>query len=610
MKKTFTTKLGLVALGLVTLSSQLKAVDVQTDFSNLLRNPGFEYVLDGSGNQVAPSKENNLSINGANDWFRFCPYGWNHRVVYNGNEIPWTATQNNGTATVTTEPAGAALLQSYGVNQDAQSKTIEGSYLMWVKSDKPLDLYELYQEIPVGNAEGQLPPGEYVVSCRLVVLGTNNTDRRFTTQRIFASTASQNKVQYYGRSTDYGANLTAGETATFADWISDNTSTNSSMYLKPMSVTITVSEGETLRIGVKTGNKDKDGNVLTGTDVGWFKVDAFHLTKKYTAPDDYTSSIINNNFELKGVLNAETQEVEVKPIAGATGYSERFCPYGWNHYVVKNYDESGNPVKLPWTSTQNNAVGTETEGGGAFGQSVGCNMGDNKITLIMEREYFSFWASMTSIPEYTLYQDVTGLPSGKYRVSCYMYVQTDRFRTQRLFANNHVKFFGNAGDYDLEKQLSGEEKKILTNGQLTVEYAGYAQGGEFQPMFVDVDVPAGETLRLGVRTSGVDKLGAMATDNAGIVRIDYFRLQRIGDVVSTGYNQTSAPLLTATGHQGGMYLNLNDAKVNVKIVALSGQLVYDNELNPGQTWVSLPQGLYMVKANINGHNQSLKVLVK
>ena len=377
-----------------------------------------------------------------------------------------------------------------------------------------------------------------------------------------------------------------------------------------MSVTITVSEGETLRIGVKTGNKDKDGNVLTGTDVGWFKVDAFHLTKKYTAPDDYTSSIINNNFELKGVLNAETQEVEVKPIAGATGYSERFCPYGWNHYVVKNYDESGNPVKLPWTSTQNNAVGTETEGGGAFGQSVGCNMGDNKITLIMEREYFSFWASMTSIPEYTLYQDVTGLPSGKYRVSCYMYVQTDRFRTQRLFANNHVKFFGNVGDYDLEKQLSGEEKKILTNGQLTVEYAGYAQGGEFQPMFVDVDVPAGETLRLGVRTSGVDKLGAMATDNAGIVRIDYFRLQRIGDVVSTGYNQTSAPLLTATGHQGGMYLNLNDAKVNVKIVALSGQLVYDNELNPGQTWVSLPQGLYIVKANINGHDQSLKVLVK
>lgn len=608
MKKTFTQKLSCLALGALLLSPQLKATEpVKVDYTDLLRNPSFDYVLDGNGNQVAPSKENNVAINGVNDWFRFAPYGWNHKVVYSGTEIPWTATQNNAVGSETT--GGVALLQSYGVNQDINTKTIEGSYLLWMKSDKPLDLFELYQEIPVGNGVGQLPPGEYVVSCRLCVMGATNTDRRFTTQRLFAQTASQNKVQYYGRSTDYDANLTAGETATFADWVSDNTSTGTSMYLKPMSVTITVSEGETLRVGVKTSNKGKDGNAQTGNDVGWFKLDGFHITKKYTAPDDYTGSIVNNNFELKGVLNSQSSLIEAKPIGGASADALRFVPYGWSHQVVKDYTD-GVPNILPWTATQNNAAGSETTGGAAFGQSVGCNVGDHKITLIPDRGYFSFWAGINGMPEYTLYQDVAGLPSGTYRVSCYMYVPADRFRTQRLFANNKVQFFGQVTDYDLEKQLTLEEKTKLAAGQLTVSYANYVGGGEFQPMSVDVNVQSGESLRLGVTTSGVDKLGVTGTDNSGIIRIDYFRLQRISDITTTVNNVKNAGF-SVSGQKNGFFLNMDKATLaNVKVLSLSGQAVYTSQVNSTNTWITLPQGLYIVQVSANGMNKAVKVQVK
>lgn len=610
MKKTFTKKVSGIALGILLLSPQLKATEpVKVDYTDLLKNPGFDYVLDGNGNQVAPSKENNLAINALNDWYRFCPYGWSHKVVYNGNEIPWTATQNNGTATITTDPIGAALLQSYGVNQDAQTKTIEGSYLLWMKSDKPLDLYELYQEIPVGNSVGQLPPGEYIVSCRLAVMGDVNKDRRFTTQRIFASTATQNLVQYFGAATDYDKNLTTGEVATFANWISDNTGTGSSIYLKPMSVTITVSEGETLKVGIKTGNKGKDGTVQTGADVGWFKVDGFHITKKYTAPDDFTSSIVNNNFELKGVLNSQTNLIEAQPIGGLGTDALRFVPYGWNHQVVKDYT-NGVANILPWTSTQNNAAGSETTGGAAFGQSVGCNIGDHKITLIKEREYFSFWAGINGMPEYTLYQDVAGLPSGTYRVSCYMYVPADRFRTQRLFANNKVQFFGQVTDYDLDKQLTLEEKTKLAAGQLTVGYANYVGGGEFQPMSVDVNVQSGESLRLGVKTSGVDKLGVTGTDNSGIIRIDYFRLQRISDI-TTAVNNVENSGFSVSGQKNGFFLKMDKAALaNVKVLSLSGQAVYASQINSTNTWIALPQGLYIVQVSANGMNKATKVLVK
>jgi hypothetical protein len=246
-----------VALSLLTLPT--KASCDKTDFTDLLKNPSFELTTGDQPLSVVPT--------------RFLPYGWNHTVIYNGSTIPWSATANSTSKNITA--SGANLGNSYGVNADATN--IDGAYVFWTKPNAPIDFFELYQELPVGTADGQLPPGDYTVSCRLAVMGNNNSDSRFTTQRLFAQTATHNNVQYFGRENNYGQNLTAGENNTYADWMSSNGS-GSGVALCPMSVAIRVNAGETLRIGIKTGNKGKDGTKhTTGNNVGWFKADHFQL---------------------------------------------------------------------------------------------------------------------------------------------------------------------------------------------------------------------------------------------------------------------------------------------------------------------------------------------
>jgi hypothetical protein len=469
-------------------------------------------------------------------------------------------------------------------------------------ASKPLDLYELYQEIPVGTDEGELPPGTYTIYGRLAVMATSgeNDDSgtggsRFTTQRLFATTGTENnKVQYFGRTTDYDQNLTSGEDATFAGWVAENGS-GSGARLRPVAVTITVSDGETLRLGIKTSKLKKDGSSGTATDTGWFKTDDFRIIKIDTPePDNYTAQIVNPNFEL---LAANT------PIAGKYDNTVRFVPYGWTHQLVKDYNSDSEPIILPWSATENNGNGTETEGGAAYGQSVGCNYGDANITVV-PGNYYCFWASAanaTGMPEYTLYQDIVGLPAGKYHVSALMYVQTDRLRTQRLFANNSVQFFATETDYNLENQLTREEKTKLADGDLDITYAENALGYNFQPVSVDVTIAAGETLRLGVKSSSVDKEGITSTgQNYGIFRIDDFHLKQLEDHTSTAITPAAKAEATYVVNNGILTVNGVDAYT---VYSISGAKIADVK----GTSIDLLPGAYIVKTKGSG---TLKVLVK
>lgn len=606
MKKIIT-KWSCLVLGCLLLSSLMKAEDVKTDYTDLLTNPSFEVASDGAGGEVPASKESNLAINGRNDWFRFCPYGWNHTIVQNGNIIPWSLDENNGPGTET-DIIGISLGQSYGVNNDAEAKTRNGAYICWSMPSKPLDLFELYQEIPVGSGEGELPPGTYVVSCRLAVMansGVNNDSGtggdRFTTQRLFATTGNgNNKVQYFGRESDYEQNLTPGEDASYADWTAEN-SAGSGARLRPLSVTITVVAGETLRIGIKTSKLKKDGSSGSATDTGWFKTDDFRITGK--APDDFTDFIVNPDFELKD---------GGAPIGGAHDYTERWGHYGWTRELVKDYNPDDTPIILPWSATENNGAGTETiePAGATYGQSIGCNLGDHNISTVADRGYRSFWsAPQPNCPEFTLYQDITGLPAGKYRVNCLLFVQEDRHTTQRLFANNSVQFFGRTEDYNLDNQLTRAEKEKNTAGQLEVSYAGYEHGGDFKPVSVDVTITEDETLRIGIRTSGVDPDGNPKGGAWGIIRIDNFRLKQLED--HSNSNALTVPIkesFTIKSQPGGFTLSLQE-KAQVRVVSLSGQTVY-NAVATGETLVKLPQGVYLVHVSGNGINKVAKALVK
>jgi hypothetical protein len=490
MKKKFIDKAACLAVCALLLSPQLKADNVKTDYTDLLENPSFE--LTTGGEPITSSTT--LPI-------RYLPYGWSHTVIYDGSEISWDSSD--------------VLGQSYGVNKDGAAVTMDGSFNLFKNSSKPLDLYELYQEITVGNGTGQLPPGEYIISCRMVVTGTDNTGSRFTTQRLFAKTETQNKVCYYGKASDYGTNLTSGEDAVYAGWLSDGT-TASTMGFKPLSLIISVTEGETLRLGIKTNNKGKDGTTYTtGSAVGMFRADYFHIEK--TTPNDYTASIVNPNFELQeeGLV---VQATTANSRGGNTPV--RFAPYGWTHLVVKEYDANGKPIVLPWTDGERQELG----------QAVGVNYDVTQLPPAdgHYRGLYSFFMNVSNQPlyEYTLWQDVKGLPAGKYHLTCFMLVTSEqRHCTQRLFANDQVQFFGEATDYNLAYQLSYDEKEKYDAGQLAVNYAGYAPNADnFKLMSLDVDVEAGGTLTLGLKTSNVQSDGTIKSGQH-VMRIDNFRLE-------------------------------------------------------------------------------------
>lgn len=191
--------------------------------TTLLTNADFEYNSSGSLN----------------------PQGNTGRGVPKG----WTAT-------------GKMKGNSWGVNQDA--KQIYGINTYWATSTPMPEAYELSQTIPAGKLE----PGTYMVSCLLGVLKD-----KLGTCRLFAN----NNVQYYGKEEDYVYDVfTSGEKRTFASYVGSG---DGRMILKPMEVIVTVAEGESLKLGIRTSNHRGDGSRVTGNNHGCFKVDHFRIQR-------------------------------------------------------------------------------------------------------------------------------------------------------------------------------------------------------------------------------------------------------------------------------------------------------------------------------------------
>ena len=91
--------------------------------------------------------------------------------------------------------------------------------------------------------------------------------------RLFAN----KNVQYYGKESDYlESMLTNGETNTFAGY---GASGAGKMTLHPMSVMVTLKDGEALKLGIRTSNFKADGTRSTNDSHGWFKVDHFRLQR-------------------------------------------------------------------------------------------------------------------------------------------------------------------------------------------------------------------------------------------------------------------------------------------------------------------------------------------
>ena len=193
------------------------------DLTDLITNPDFEY---GNGG----------SLNPQGGLVRGVPQGWRAAGTMNGN--------------------------SWGINQDA--KHLYGINVYWANAKPMPDVYELSQTIPASK----LGAGTYLVTC---LLGTQKD--KMASCRLFAN----KNVQYYGKESDYTASmLTSGEVNSFAGY---GPSGSGKMTLRQMAVMVTLEEGESLKLGIRSSNFKADGSRSTNDSHGWFKVDHFRLQR-------------------------------------------------------------------------------------------------------------------------------------------------------------------------------------------------------------------------------------------------------------------------------------------------------------------------------------------
>ena len=203
-------------------------------YTTLIVNPDFEYKSAGVLNDGTT--------------FRGIPYGWSSNGTLIGN--------------------------SFGINSYASNYS--GSNLFWINSTPMPAKFELYQVI------NNLSEGEYTVRCRLA-----SFVGQLTNVRLFAN----NNVQYYGYPADYNKNLSANEVNTFGD---NTGSINTSALLQEMNVNVTIAKGQSLRLGILSGNMKSDGTAATDNS-GWFKVDNFRLEKKTVQTETSVSAIENSS---------------------------------------------------------------------------------------------------------------------------------------------------------------------------------------------------------------------------------------------------------------------------------------------------------------------------
>lgn len=193
-----------------------------------------------------------------------------------------TKVNHGGIEQKTVKPYGWSVMgslsgNSYGINHDAYNHS--GENVCWYRTLPFPTNFQLYQTIPASK----LKPGKYRVSCLLWC-----EKGAFGTCRLFAG----DNVQYFGSENDYGKNLTEGETATFAGHTGTASGT---FFLKEMAVDVSIEEGQSLTIGIRSSCLKSDGTKAAANEpAGWFKVDNFRIERLSDESGDGMGSIHPN----------------------------------------------------------------------------------------------------------------------------------------------------------------------------------------------------------------------------------------------------------------------------------------------------------------------------
>ncbi|OQB29058.1 MAG: hypothetical protein BWY08_02179 [Bacteroidetes bacterium ADurb.Bin174] len=566
----------------VTLSAlELTSAHVDS-FTGYIINPDFE--LGGDGKLITEVNKDTL--------VRGTPYGWKQQGTLKGN--------------------------SWGTNQDAVN--FHGMNVCWYASTPMPYEFRLYQDITM------LPAGEYLLRCQLAV-----PEGKLTTQRLFAN----KYVQYYGKESDYASNLTAAEINTFAGYEVESESGGGQMIaLKEMAVKFILLEGESLRIGICTSNRAGDGTYRTDNS-GFFKVDNFRLERIRELDDQAILSMLGELIlEAQNLYDSTTggtaggqypqQARTTLQVSIQTAQTMHQNANATMTQLVKAREDLKKAIiaykktMIKFSSFIVNASfeykseGVLNDGSTVYGTPYGwqdtenisgTSFGINRDATNMDGSNSCWYRSAPSMPDhFELYQEITGLPSGKYTVRCKMSVPNGKITTQRLFANNQVRYYGYTTDYGANI-AEGEE----------YSFAGLetSSNHRLQEMEVNVVIQAGETLKLGVRTSNKKADGTASTGDEGWFKVDDFRLELKELYEEVGLELIEDASLKVIGERGRCRIIFEEQvdSAYVRIISLSGKVLYSNTTKEQEVCVSLPTGLYIVAAFANEKLKTGKVLV-
>lgn len=249
------------------------------NYTNLIVNNDFELAPDANCQPVTVAPGINGWDAGGTPCWRLSKSSCASKQFYG-----WTHNQSLlGTST------------SQGINADGVNK--HGNWVAWIGGNKSgLTEFEFSQTI----SANQLQAGTYKVQC-LMAIGKNG---KRVSQRMFAN----NSVQYFGPYYKYALNKKESENYSFAGYPEFFET-----QMKEMEVYVTVANGESLKIGIRTNNMEGDGDITSTQYSPMFKMDYFRLIRlaDENAGNANLANIILNTGNLNFSPTTTTYNVEL-----------------------------------------------------------------------------------------------------------------------------------------------------------------------------------------------------------------------------------------------------------------------------------------------------------
>jgi len=306
-------------------------------------------------------------------------------------------------------------------------------------------------------------------------------------------------------------------------------------------------------------HSDADKNILVKiyfSDPG-LVLSAIEVSNSNVSP--LTGKIVNSDFEY---------DEEGNPLTGL----RRGDPYGW--------ERKGDLKSNSWGTNQD---ASNYHGGNAC------------------------WYSSSPMPSnFELSQTIKNLPAGEYIVRCLLAVPENRMTTQRLFANNHVQYYGKESDY-VSNLASGE---INTFAGHTPD-AGSENGSliKLKDMALKFILSEGDNLTIGIRSDNKKSDGTVVNNNSsGWFKVDHFRLECLREMSISTIKQELEDLIreaqnlyesTEVGTMLDQYLKAD--RDNFQVAINAAQVVYQKV---GATLIECNNAVSSLKAAVKEYERS------